>query len=58
MTAGRTAMEYALKRRECADGYCKQADHMGKCVLRFINAENAFVGRLQMLVRPTGAKQW
>ena len=48
MTAGRTAMQYALKRRECADGFkiCKQADHMGKCVLRFINAENAFVGML------------
>ncbi len=51
-------MEYALKRRECADGFYKQADHMGKCVLSFIKAENAFVGMLQMLVKPTGAKQW
>lgn len=58
LTAGRTALEYALQRRECADGLYKTADHMGMCVMSFIKSDNAFAGMLQVLVKATGAKGW
>ncbi len=56
--AGRTAMEYALERRASADGYYRTADHMGRCVMSFIQARNAFAGMLQIMVKPTGSRSW
>ncbi|DBB13513.1 TPA: Poly (ADP-ribose) polymerase, variant 4 [Trebouxia sp. C0006] len=56
--SGRTAMEYALERRASADGYYRTADHMGRCVMSFIQARNAFAGMLQIMVKPTGSRSW
>ncbi|DBA92767.1 hypothetical protein WJX77_000576 [Trebouxia sp. C0004] len=56
--SGRTAMEYALERRASADGYYRTADHMGRCVMSFIQARNAFAGRVQIMVKPTGSRSW
>ena len=58
VAAGRTAMEYALERRASADGYYRTADHMGRCVMSFIQARNAFAGMLQIMVRTTGSRSW
>ncbi|KAA6427151.1 MAG: RNase III inhibitor [Trebouxia sp. A1-2] len=56
--SGRTAMEYALERRASADGYYRTADRMGRCVMSFIQARNAFAGMLQIMVKPTGSRSW
>ena len=58
VAAGRTAMEYALERRASADGYYRTADHMGRCVMSFIQARNAFAGMLQITVKTTGSRSW
>ena len=51
-------MEYALERRASADGYYRTADHMGRCVMSFIQARNAFAGMLQIMFKPTGSRSW
>lgn len=58
LLAGRTALQLASEHQASKDGLYRQADITARCILKLIRAQNAFVGAVHVLAKPSGMTGW